>query len=631
MNTDNSLNNNVILLFDSSMDFKSLYPIIKEKKPKIITFDYESHNLFEEKNIEHEVSDKYTTQKDLEYIQEKSYSFAKWFNDPKISHLINYDEINIGECFSSDFHYQLVPCLKKFFEVTKLFEFNKNSTYISSSILYEIISSLTTSVIKLKIKNIDTKKTNNAIKIPINIGKLSFSIKLKHNDLKKVNIFFNKLFQFLSIQKHDKLKSGNTVLFIDFTTKKYQNIFKILNDSVINLVKFDRAIPAIWNLETYSIIKKSNCFIENYSSLINKLMKKSIKSKILKLENDANLLWQQNIFFESFFSLNEKSFWIIIKPLLVEEYTKIIPNIVQEIELTKNLYGKYSFDSILVWSETTLNHLIAIKLAKKQNIPVYVIQHGLYHDNSEMINYNKNFNILPEYADKFLVWGNNLKKHAISLNFDEKNIEVIGSPLHDGIILDETPNILDDSNFILLATSSPYQNIVQDLTVDVMQNYSACIKKICEVTSKLGKKLVIKLHPQPDELDLTDIVKKIDSRIIVVKAGDISPLIKSCEVFISTDISTTMLEAQILKKPVISFPTRNHLGIPKIMDSCLSATIDNFEDMLMQILTDKKFKQKYIERGIEFSENYLLKIGHASKNLLDFLDDNPIINKKLFN
>ena len=180
----------MIVLFDSSMDFEAFYPIIKEKKPKIITFDYESHNLFEEKNIEHEVSDEYSTQKDLEYIQEKSYLFAHWFDKPEIWHLVNYAEINIGECFFNNFHFELVPYLKKFFEVTKLFEFNKNSTYVSSSILYEIISSLTTSVIKLKIKNIDIKNYDNTIQIPINIGKLSFSIKLKYNYLKKLTNFF---------------------------------------------------------------------------------------------------------------------------------------------------------------------------------------------------------------------------------------------------------------------------------------------------------------------------------------------------------------------------------------------------------------------------------------------------------
>ncbi len=630
MNTNNSSNNNTVLLFDSSMNFKDISLIIEEKNLKIITFDYESHLLFEEKNIEHEISDIYLTQKDLEDIQEKSYFFAHWFDNSEISHLLHYDEINVGELFFADFHYQLVPRLKKFVEITKLFEFNKNSTFASSFILYEIISSFTTSVIQLKTNNFVTKNYDNFIKIPINIGKFSFSIKLKYNYLKKLTKFFEKLSKISLFQKYHRMKKGNTVLFIDFTTKKYKHIFNILDKFSINLVKFDRIIPAIYNLESYFIIKKSNCLVENYSSLIDCSLKKSIKFGIVFLENNANSLWQQHHFFESFFSLNNKSFWKIIQPILVKQYAEKIPDIVQEIELTKKLYKKYNFDYIIVWSEIMLNHLIAIKLAKKQNISVFIIQHGLYADNPEMINYNHFGKIIPEYSDKFLVWGNVFKKYVMGLDYPENDVEIIGSPLHDGIFLDKSVNVLHKNEFILLATSSPYQNIVHDLTIEVLQNYSESIKKICNVVSKMRKKLVIKLHPQPDEIDITEFVKKIDSRIIVLKAGDITPLIRSCEVLITIDISTAMLEAQILGKPVISFKIRNHLGVQEIIksNSCLSVTQDNFEGILTQILTDNDFKLKTIDRGFEFSKNYLSKIGFASENLLSFLEKSTVIKNK---
>ena len=109
----------------------------------------------------------------------------------------------------------------------------------------------------------------------------------------------------------------------------------------------------------------------------------------------------------------------------------------------------------------------------------------------------------------------------------------------------------------------------------------------------------------------------------MLKAGDITPLIKSCEVLITTDISTTMLESQILGKPVISFRIKEHLGIPEIIKSksCLSVTKDDFEEIITQILTDKKFKLECIDRGFVFSKYYLSNIGTASKTLLDFLDN----------
>lgn len=627
MKQNNFSENNTILLFDSSMKFEDVYTIIKEKKPKIVTFDYESHNLFEQKNIPHEVSDIYLSKNDLEFIQDKSYLFAQWFDDPLISNLIQYDGVNIGELFFYDFHYHLVPLLKKFIEITKLFESNKNSTYVSSPPLYDIITCFTNSAIKLEISNIDSNY-DNAVKIPIKFDKFSYSIKLKYAYLKKLNNVYE-FFQNFLLRNKFNFEKHSTTLFIDFTTKKYNYIFSILPEFSIKLVKFDRTIPAFWNFESYSIIKKSNCFIENRASLLDKSLKNSIKSGISLLKNNTDLLWKQKSFFESFFSINDKSFWEIIKPTLVKQYEQKALSAVQEIELTKKLFKKYHFNSILIWSETSINHLIAIKLAKKQNIPVLFIQHGLYFDNTENVNFNKFVRVLPKYADKFLVWGDILKQYAVNLGFPENKIKIIGSPFHDNIFLTKK-NVLSSNDFILLATSSPYQNISQDLTVDVIQHYLESIKKICEVVSKSGKKLIIKLHPQPDELDITDLAKKIDPRIIIIKAGDITQLIKSCEVLITTDISTTILEAQILEKPVISFKSRTHLGTPEIIksNSCVSATMDDFEKILTRILTDKKFKDELIERGTEFSTNYLSNMGSASQHLLDFLENPEITNDK---
>lgn len=612
------------------MNFKDVNSIIQEKKPKIITFDYESHVIFEQKNIQHEVSDAFLTKNDLKYIQDKSYLFAHWFDKQEISHLIKHDEINIGELFYDDFHRQLVPFLKKFLEIKKLFESYKNSTFFTSSLLFEIICSFTTSVIELKNSDSNTEIHNNSIKIPIKIGKFSYSIKLKYVYLQKLNKIFEKLFNLFLFKKNSYMKHGNTVLFTDFTTKKYRQIFKTLHKSTINLVKFDRIIPAVWDFESYSIINKSNCLVENYASLIDRPLKNSIESKILLLKNKTNLLWEQNIFFESFFTFDEKSFWKIIRPILIKQYEQKLFDAIQEIELTKKLFEKYSFDSILVWSESMINHLIAIKLAKKQNISVYFIQHGLYFESPEMITfYEFGRLVFPQYADKFLVWGNVLKEYVSELGFSEKNIKMIGSPLHDGLFQTKNISTSNQNEFVLLVTSSPPKNISQDLTVKVLNQYVESIKKVCEVISKSGKKLIIKMHPQPNEFDITDIAKKIDPKIIVIKAGDISPLIKSCELVITTDISTTILEAQILEKPVISIKIREHLGIPQIikLNPCISTTKDNFETTFNRMLTDNNFKLDNIAQGSKFIKNYLSNIGCASETLLNFLENNSVEKK----
>lgn len=287
MKQDDSPDNNTILLFDSSMNLRDVFPIIKEKNPKIITFDYNSHKLFEEKNIQHEISDNYISSDDLDYIQKKSYYFAYWFDKPEISDFVQYDEINIGESFYHDFHYNLVSFLKKFIEIKKLFESNKNSTYISSSLLCEIISSFTTSIIKLKINDIILKNINNSTEISLKIGKLP--IKITNNRFQKLKNIFEKLFLYF-LPRNSKLQKNNLILFIDFTTKKYRQIFNILSKFPVNIVKFYRIIPTVWNLESYSIIKRSRCLVENYASLFDNSMKNSINSGILDLKSKTDLL-----------------------------------------------------------------------------------------------------------------------------------------------------------------------------------------------------------------------------------------------------------------------------------------------------------------------------------------------------
>ena len=157
-----------------------------------------------------------------------------------------------------------------------------------------------------------------------------------------------------------------------------------------------------------------------------------------------------------------------------------------------------------------------------------------------------------------------------------------------------------------------------------MQNYERAIETICKTILKLNKKLVIKLHPFQEELDITPIVKKFGDKIITRKVGDILPLIESCEVFLTIDYSTTILEAQILEKPVISILVKDRLTTqtPPVFssNSCLTTTIEDFEHTIKKILNDSNLKIKLIENGKKFVNNYLLNQGTAVNKTLQFLE-----------
>lgn len=178
------------------------------------------------------------------------------------------------------------------------------------------------------------------------------------------------------------------------------------------------------------------------------------------------------------------------------------------------------------------------------------------------------------------------------------------------------------NDYILLATSSPNNNMITDLTMKTNENYEFAIQKICKIVSKMNKKLIIKLHPFQDELDITDLVKEIDPKITVIKTGDIFQLIKHCELLIVTDISSVILEAQIFEKPVISISIKDYrFGDPEVFtsNSCIRTDPDDFEKVLNYTLHDTEFRKNIISNGNKFVEDSLSNRGTATETLLSFL------------
>jgi len=142
---------NIIVLFDKKSDITELKNLIKnEPELIIISFDYESHKSLLKNKINHIISDDYSKENLLDIIQNSSYAFSEWFKESKIASLLDYEGINLGQLFKSEFHYLLVSFLKKFVEITSIFQMYPNARFVCSSSLYEIIKTFTNSVDRLK-------------------------------------------------------------------------------------------------------------------------------------------------------------------------------------------------------------------------------------------------------------------------------------------------------------------------------------------------------------------------------------------------------------------------------------------------------------------------------------------------
>ena len=166
-----------VLLYDSSFNIDELLNIVKEKNPLVISFDYESHKLLIKYKIKHKISDDYLSEKDIQNIQKNSYSLSQWFTNPTISNILEFEGINLGQLFYIEFHFFLVPFLKKFVELTHIFKLHSAAKFVGSSQLYEIISTFTDNTIKLQ-NNIDKKYfLNDSVPLNLMFFKKKFTIR----------------------------------------------------------------------------------------------------------------------------------------------------------------------------------------------------------------------------------------------------------------------------------------------------------------------------------------------------------------------------------------------------------------------------------------------------------------------
>ena len=609
-----------IVLFESSTNLKNIEKFISKNDSIIITFDYKSHELLTLRKVSHKVSDSFLDEKDIHFLQKETYRLTKWF-ETKVSDSITYDNINLGELFYIDFYFILLPIMKKFFEVMRIIKKHPNAKFFASSGHYEIIKQFSQSVISLGGKKLSTKFYLDVISNRFEIGGKNFTINLskKHyNSLKKLS-------EKIMIKKIQKMNpSKKTILFTEFDPLRYSKIFSPELRDTSNILLYNRRRPTIWNLQSLSILKKSGCGIILEDNLMDKTLSSSIKKNSELSENFIQSLLGHEDFLESFFSINEISFWSSIRSSFIQLCKIRFKNALAEIMLAKKLFEKFTPSAVIVLSEMGFQEQILIQVAKKFQTSVILLQHGINFDDKAAFEANQFLGVIPNHSDKIAVWGQVDKKYLEECKIPLKKIQIIGNPYFDKLFEENNQTLAENKGFVLLAAQSPnVGSFVIDAEIKTMEKYLEAIRTICKTVLKTDKELVIKLHPDPSELDITRFVKKIDPKIQVIKAGSISDLIRSCDTLVTIDISTVTLEAQIFEKPVISVSVKNYnIGDDNCSffksKSCIRTELQNFDMNFNRLLQDQEFKHETINRGKKYVNDCLSNQGNASRKLLEF-------------
>ena len=614
LNLKKLIDNNVFLI-DSIENFENL-DFSKYSESKIISFNYIIHKELEKKGIPHEISDSYLCNEELESIQENSYKFSKWFENENFNQYLEYQGVKIGQLACIELYVYLLPFLKKFFEIKKICQKYDNMLFHTSTEVGKITKQFSNNV-KEDLKSNPTEFFFDSFVF----DNAFFNIKISRQNYVRLKNFSDKILNFF-FPINDK--SNFDVLLVEFNTKKFSELFKSLNDSGFKTLFYGLKRPAIWDKNSFSIMKQSNCKIAMYSNFFSEEIKTHSKYHTEKLLQNLDNFLENDVQLNKFFSLFETEFWCSLKPIFTNLCKKFIKDIVAEVDITRKILEKYSPKVILLLSESSKTDQIIISQAQILGIPFYLLQHGLGDDSPKAHTWNQFTGSLPIKSSKFLVWGNSMINYAKTYDIPLSKVENIGSIVHNKVFLQNLES--QKIEYVLLAIEGPRHTNVHDYSNRTHDEYLIILSTIFQTMHNSGKKLLVKFHPNESKINKASIESLLNPSVKIIKTGDLTSYLPNCELLLTMSITTAILDAQILKKPVLRISFREWMGKS---DACRKisspvTTIDNFESTFNKILHDSEFRKQIISDGEDFVDNCLSfqvdSPSQFSKTLKHFLD-----------
>ena len=605
-----------IIFVDSLTSINEVKNFFDKENIKIITFDYSSHVELTEKNIEHEISEVYLTE-DIGKLQRQCYEFLNWYDLDIIKKNIKFFNVNISKLYNDQLIHPIVKILKKFSEIKVIIKKFPNLEYFASGDLFLISKLLIRSIFEIQ----NSKKNEfyfDKIDIGTNIGKTNIKFSIPTSSYKKIKKTSEKLLEIILKNQNKNLSKKNTLL-VELNTKYFKNFFLESKNQNKNILYYGIRRPGIWDLESFKIIKNSQCGIIT-PDIINNTTLAEYKKKISDIREKFLNILNSNKELNDFFAIDNISIISVISPIIEILIINRLDEIFFEILLAKQMFENFSIDSVVVISEIGMTEQIVIQLANQKNIPILHLQEGLHIDTPEAYENSKSQSVFLESASKYIAWGKFDKENEITNGKVSSNdIIELGSPRFSELNFLESKN---SEEFVLLATMAPQIEEINGIDVRNLEKYLKSILKICEIITNEKMKLVIKLHPTVDILNISKIIQKKFPKIQVIQKGDINPLIRKCSTLIVTGHSTVIIQAQILQKPVISIPLIDYnWGNPSVYKekSCLLIKVEQLTVNLKKITNDPLFKKELINRGNEFINNCFKNRNESSKLIWNYI------------
>ena len=210
-----------IILVDVSIKIETIKEfLIKNPNIKIISFDYESHEILKKEGVLHDISENFLKENNFDYIQKQVYEKVKWYNETVAEKYLTYEGINLGKLVHSEIHIFLVSLFKKFHEILNIYKTYPDHFFITSYQLHKLISMLTKSTLKI----------NSFDKTP-KVGEDAYmKIGGKHSNIFIGRSFYQKIKKILDIFLHVNfnvskkiINNQHSTLFVEFDPLRFNN------------------------------------------------------------------------------------------------------------------------------------------------------------------------------------------------------------------------------------------------------------------------------------------------------------------------------------------------------------------------------------------------------------------------
>jgi len=610
-----------IIILDKQNNFEQIIKNLdKFKNKKIISVDHISHKILKKNKINHIVGDSVLNQEDRLKIYDKSISYLNWYeNISNEKFMVNgYNLLEIID--SNELQMLLSEKLTKLFCIKNILDLEQPEKIITTSSNLKIINCLNDKITMELISEEEIKDELFFDIIEINFDKKIFPKKIKLSR-KKYQLIKNNIENLICkiyglSYKENKKKS---VLFVEFNPESYEELFNEINKCGKQSVLLNSRRSALWSKNSIQILKKTNSKIIRYNQFLTKENKKTILKNIIKFKKEFLNEIENESKMEKIFSINNISFWSLIKKQILDMYMTRIKERLTYILISEKLSNNKDFECVVSLNLSGETERI---FSNNKNIISVLLQHafGNYSKQIESLEITDDLHLIK---DKIAVWGEIMKSYLVNnYKLPEEKIIVSGSPRHDSFFKNKLKN---ESKNIILLTPRPIIHDIEGENSEKYDLYEKTLKKILKCAEKNNIKLIVKLHPQRNEHneDIIKIIKNYDLGIEIFQNIPILDLLKKCSLMInlspdSFDASTTILEAMIMKKPVIDITLaskRYEFEFLKDEAICDLNSSENIEKFILELSSESNIRNKLIKKSQIHLNRYLSNQGNASETL----------------